>query len=53
MTNLKVGDLVEVNKIDIGVITYIDEEKQIADVEIEKYDYKIELPYQIKDLRKF
>lgn len=53
MDNLKVGDLVEINKMDIGVITYIDEEKQIADVEIERYDYKTELPYQLKDLRKF
>lgn len=53
MDNLKVGDLVEINKMDIGVITYIDEEKQIADVEIERYDYKTELPYPLKDLRKF
>lgn len=53
MTDLKIGDLVEVNKMDIGVITYIDEEEQIADVEIEKYDYRTELPYPIKDLIKF
>ena len=53
MDNLKVGDLVEINKMDIGVITYIDEEKQIADVEIERYDYKTEFPYPLKDLRKF
>ena len=53
MTDLKIGDLVEVNKMDIGVITYIDEEEQIADVEIEKYDHKTELPHPIKDLRKF
>ena len=53
MTDLKIGDLVEVNKMDIGVITYIDEEEQIADVEIEKYDDRTELPYPIKDLIKF
>lgn len=50
---IKVGDLVEVNRHDIGVVTYIDEEKQTADVEIERYDYKIEFSYKLSDLRRF
>lgn len=49
----KVGDLVEVNRMDIGIITYIDEETETADVEIERYDYTIELPYKLSALRRF
>lgn len=52
-TEFKVGDFVVVHNFDVGVITHIDEENQSADVEIEHYDYKTELPYKFTELRKF
>lgn len=51
--SFKVGDLVRCNQLDTGIITYIDEANNYADVEVELYDYTTSYHVPIEQLERF